>query len=206
MWKFYWNYNRGISILLGCVTIMCTLFGAAIDLVGPCYWSDDVISGRESLVGSSTCDDTEAENPPAYGVRIGAVDRQLLRYNRSELYALRRSAGRPDLDTIDGLGLLRYRRVRGERHVHMRKTRARNLVPVINLYDTSDGNSPLPIPVIINNRRQKRPRERDSRTLINVSKSKQSVSKLTQKSDPGTFIPPSIYVINATSIRQAPCH
>ena len=35
-----------------------------------------------------------------------------------------------------------------------------------------------------------------------MSKSKQYVSKPTQNSDPGTFIPPSIYVINATSIAK----
>ena len=107
---------------------MCTLFDVAIDPVGPCNWSDDVISGRERLFGIPSRDDTEAENPPACGVRIGAVARQLLRYNRSELYALRRSAGRPDLDTIDDLGLLRYRRARGGRHVHMHKTRVRGNV------------------------------------------------------------------------------
>ena len=83
----------------------------------------------------------------------------------------------------------------------MRKTRGSSIVPVINLCDTSEG-YPLPIPVIISDGRHNRPRERGSRTLSNVSRSTHNLLKPARQSDPGSFIPPSIYVINATSIAK----
>ena len=44
-------------------------------------------------------------------------------YTRADLYSLRSSAGRPDLDRLDSLGLLRYRGTRAGRHVRMRRER-----------------------------------------------------------------------------------
>ena len=136
----------------------------------------------------------------------------LIRYSRNELFSLRRHSGRPDLDRLASLGLLCYRRHRGGKHARERMTKYRiriatSLTPPSNHNLNNNkslgvNSSDLPISVISSASRNNLTICRPRQLVVVPTTNRPSLSLGDGLVSHAHVTPPTLYVLNTSSIAK----